>query len=66
MNLSKPIGAIFIALLSIPAPALERQDTTFKVFQFPANLKPRIDGKSGRLEYRAGQLRHYHERVHGH
>ena len=35
MALNKTMGAIFIALLSIPAAALERQDVTFKVFQFP-------------------------------
>jgi hypothetical protein len=44
MALNKTIGAIYIALLCIPAPALERQDVTFKVFQFPANMAPRIDG----------------------
>lgn len=42
------IGSGF-AILSVlwtapPGAALESQDITFKVFQFPANLKPRIDG----------------------
>jgi hypothetical protein len=42
---ARPLLAIsFLAFLSISSPALERQDVTFKVFQFPANLKPRIDG----------------------
>jgi hypothetical protein len=41
---SRAIRALFIALLSIPATALERQDVTFQVFQFPASMKPRIDG----------------------
>ncbi len=31
-------------LLIFPARALERPDVTFKVFQFPANMIPRIDG----------------------
>jgi len=40
---------VFVALICVlsiapPGVALERQDITFKVFQFPANLKPRIDG----------------------
>lgn len=32
------------ALCATPVLALERPDTTFKVFQFPANAMPRIDG----------------------
>ncbi len=34
-----------VLLLAIfPAKALERPEVTFKVFQFPANMIPRIDG----------------------
>ena len=33
-----------LLLLIFPARALERPDVTFKVFQFPANMIPRIDG----------------------
>jgi len=37
-------GLLLIALLVIfPARALERPEITFKVFQFPANMIPRID-----------------------
>ncbi len=35
---------MFLALW--PATALERQDVTFKIFQFPANMIPRIDGNA--------------------
>src|SRR5512141_2013571 len=31
-------------LLAAPALALDRAGTTFKVFQFPANMIPRVDG----------------------
>ena len=31
----------FVCYLAV---ALERQDVTFKIFQFPANMIPRIDG----------------------
>ena len=34
----------FAALGAAPAAALERPETTFKVFQFPADAMPRIDG----------------------
>jgi len=33
-------------LVCYPAAGLERRDVTFKVFQFPANMIPRIDGKA--------------------
>src|ERR1051325_3837810 len=36
----------FSAVLSLPLLALERADTEFKVFQFPADQIPRIDGKA--------------------
>ena len=32
------------ALWALPAAALERPDTTFAIFQFPADMIPRIDG----------------------
>ena len=39
--------ALLIALLLVPAPrALERKDVTFKIFQFPADQIPRVDGKT--------------------
>ena len=43
----KQTGAVLTAaLLSLsPSHALQRTDTEFKVFQFPANMIPRIDGK---------------------
>jgi hypothetical protein len=37
---------LLAALLAFPALAVERQDVTFKVFQFPANMIPRIDGNT--------------------
>ena len=33
-----------LLLMIFPASALERPDVTFKVFQFPSNMIPRIDG----------------------
>ena len=38
---------ILAALLCLPAAALDRPGTTFKVFQFPPNMIPRIDGNAG-------------------
>jgi hypothetical protein len=32
------------ALVSFPAPAIDRPEVTFKIFQFPADKIPRIDG----------------------
>ena len=37
---------IFAALLLAPAYALDRPGVTFKVFQFPADRIPRIDGNA--------------------
>jgi hypothetical protein len=34
------------ALLCCPAVALDRPETTFKIFQFPPNMIPRIDGNA--------------------
>jgi hypothetical protein len=39
------IFALFV-FLSVPASALERPDKEFKIFQFPANMIPSIDGKT--------------------
>ncbi|MBN2105003.1 PKD domain-containing protein [bacterium] len=38
------IGLLFILFLWSPAFTLERPDKTFKIFQFPAQMIPRIDG----------------------
>src|SRR5580692_8262989 len=40
-SLSVPVTMLFLAL---PAAGVERPDVTFKIFQFPANMIPRIDG----------------------
>jgi hypothetical protein len=37
---------LLAALLALPALAVERQDVIFKVFQFPQNMIPRIDGNT--------------------
>ena len=38
--------SLLIALLLVATPvALERKDVTFKIFQFPADRIPRVDGK---------------------
>jgi hypothetical protein len=40
-------GIAVAVLLSIsPSHALQRTDTEFKIFQFPANMIPRIDGQT--------------------
>ena len=38
--------ALLFLLLCLPAAALDRPGTIFKVFQFPANMIPRIDGNA--------------------
>ena len=44
--LRRTVGLIAIcALCLVRVQALERTDREFKVFQFPANMIPRIDGK---------------------
>ena len=35
---------VFCAICALPASALERPEVTFKIFQFPADAIPRIDG----------------------
>ena len=47
--LKKPIlytATLLLMIFSRPAPAIERLGVEFKIFQFPANAIPRIDGKS--------------------
>ena len=49
MSLYKPLFVILIMLagcIICPAAGLERPDTTFKIFQFPTDKIPRIDGKT--------------------
>ena len=40
------LTAICVSLAVSSASALERPDTEFKIFQFPANMIPRIDGET--------------------
>src|SRR6185503_1918782 len=45
--MSRYVTILFALLLVfLPVSALERQGTTFKVFQFPPNMIPRIDGNT--------------------
>jgi hypothetical protein len=48
--MSKPLSRIFCALLALliaaPQFGLERPQVTFKVFQFPADKIPRVDGNA--------------------
>jgi hypothetical protein len=47
MNLSRAIFVLtFVVVVCCSAVALERPDVTFKIFQFPANMIPRIDGNA--------------------
>jgi hypothetical protein len=39
-------GLILILLFSCPVQGLERPDKEFKIFQFPSNMIPRIDGET--------------------
>ena len=41
---------LFESLLCNTAQSLERPDVTFKIFQFPSNMIPRIDGKTNDWE----------------
>ena len=38
------VACLALALTAMPAAALERPDTTFKIFQFPQDQIPRVDG----------------------
>ena len=46
MTSSRTLLALLVVLIALPALAFERQDVTFKVFQFPASMAPRIDGNN--------------------
>ena len=41
-----PLFSLLLLLLSASAGGVERPDVTFKVFQFPPNMIPRIDGNT--------------------
>jgi hypothetical protein len=43
---TRPLLWLLPILLLVPAHALDRPDVTYKVFQFPANMIPRIDGNA--------------------
>jgi hypothetical protein len=46
MTLYRAWFILFAAIISCSAAGLERPDVTFKIFQFPADKIPRIDGKA--------------------
>jgi len=46
MNAYRALVIMFAAIVCYPVAALERPDVTFKVFQFPPDKIPRIDGKT--------------------
>ena len=51
--LKKPIlytATLLLMIVSRPALAIERLGVEFKIFQFPANAIPRIDGKANDWE----------------
>jgi len=41
---------LFASVICLPVHALERPDVEFKIFQFPPNMIPRIDGDAGDWE----------------
>lgn len=41
------LSLLAAALLCLPALAVEKPGVTYKIFQFPANMIPRIDGNAG-------------------
>ena len=47
-----------LLLLSQSAPALDRTNETFKVFQFPPNMIPVIDGKTNDWDIVPKSVRH--------
>jgi hypothetical protein len=47
MNLRKTLLISLAAMACWPAAALERPGVTHKIFQFPANMIPRVDGNTG-------------------
>lgn len=40
------VSFLLVLALTLPALALEKPETTYKIFQFPANMIPRIDGNA--------------------
>ena len=46
MNFLRGLILIVVALACVPVLALDRPDVTFKIFQFPADKIPRIDGNA--------------------
>jgi hypothetical protein len=46
MNVFRLPTILLLAILCYPAAGLERPDVTFRIFQFPADKIPRIDGKT--------------------
>lgn len=44
MNTNRALVILLVVMICCSSVALERQDMTFKVFQFPADKIPRIDG----------------------
>jgi hypothetical protein len=51
---------LLAALLALPAAAVERQDVTFKVFQFPANMIPRMSRADAHWAAHGVQAQNYH------
>ena len=46
MGMAKRLGFAVAVLCCLPALAIEKPGVTYKVFQFPANMIPRIDGNA--------------------
>ena len=46
MNSCRALVIIIVAFICFPTMALDRPDVTFKIFQFPADKIPRIDGNA--------------------
>ncbi len=46
MNLCRALIVGVVAFTCLPALALDRPEVTFKIFQFPADKIPRIDGNA--------------------
>ncbi|MGD0650723.1 MAG: PKD domain-containing protein [Verrucomicrobiia bacterium] len=46
MNVYRALAITLAAIICYPAAALDRTNVTFKIFQFPPDMIPRIDGKT--------------------
>ena len=46
MNVYRALVITLAAIICYPAAALDRTNVTFKIFQFPPDKIPRIDGKT--------------------